>query len=101
MTVEQALRLAREAMSQYKIEDAALESEVLLRHALNYTRSQLYLDLNTEINTDDREVFRRLVDRRLAGEPTAYITGHREFYGLDFYVDRRVLIPLTGERTPC
>ena len=50
--------------------------------------------------------FERLIKRRLGGEPTAYITGHREFYGLDFYVDRRVLIPrpeseLLVEKTLC
>jgi release factor glutamine methyltransferase len=93
VTLEHALRLAREAMSQHKIEDAALESEVLLRHTLNYSRGQLYLYLNQEISINDAEAFHQLVERRLAGEPTAYIKGHREFYGLEFYVDHRVLIP--------
>jgi release factor glutamine methyltransferase len=93
VTLEQALRQAREAMSQHNIEDAALEAEILLRHTLHYTRAQLYLELNRELNVKDTREYNRLVERRLAGEPTAYITNHREFYGLDFYVDSRVLIP--------
>jgi release factor glutamine methyltransferase len=93
VTLDQALRQAREAMSQHNIEDAALEAEILLRHTLKYSRALLYLELNRELNIDDARTFTRLVERRLAGEPTAYITNHREFYGLDFYVDHRVLIP--------
>ena len=56
-------------------------------------RIQLYLDLDRELSPEKDEAFRQLLERRLSGEPAAYITGHREFYGLDFYVDPRVLIP--------
>jgi release factor glutamine methyltransferase len=93
VTIEQAFRSAREAMSHHSIDDAAIESEVLLRCALGISKVQLYLDFNRDISPDDIEKFHCLVERRIAGEPTAYITGHREFYGLDFFVDRRVLIP--------
>jgi release factor glutamine methyltransferase len=70
-----------------------LEAELLLRHALNISRTQLYLDLERELSPRQEQAFWRLVERRLNGEPTAYITGNREFYGLDFHVDHRTLIP--------
>ncbi len=93
MTVVQALCLAREAMLQHNIPESRIESELLLRYALRMTPAGLYLNFERELNPEEQQIYGDLVRRRLAGEPTAYITGHREFYGLDFYVDRRVLIP--------
>ena len=93
MTIEQALSQARETFAANNIEDASLESELLLRHTLKINRVQLYLDLSRELSPEQEETFWQLIKRRLDGEPTAYITGHREFYSLDFYVDPRVLIP--------
>ncbi|MBA7545770.1 Release factor glutamine methyltransferase [subsurface metagenome] len=93
MTLKQALGRAREILVADNIEEAPLESELLLRHALNISRVQLYLDLNHELSPEQEETFWHLIERRLSHEPTAYILGHREFYGLDFYVDPSVLIP--------
>ena len=93
MTLKQALSRARHIFAGNNIEDAPLECELLLGHALNISRTRLYLDLDHELSPQQEEAFWRLVQRRLNGEPTAYITRHREFYGFDFYVDPRVLIP--------
>jgi len=93
VTIKQALGYARGILAGNNIEDAPLECELLLRHTLKISRTRLYLDLDHELSPKQEEAFWRLVERRLNGEPTAYITGHREFYGLDFYVDPRVLIP--------
>jgi release factor glutamine methyltransferase len=93
MSRQQALNCARGTLAQGNIEDAPLEGELLLRHVLGISRTQLYLDLDLELSPSHDEALRQLLKRRLSGEPAAYITGHCEFYGLDFYVDRRVLIP--------
>ncbi len=93
MTLKQALGRAREILVANNIEDAPLESELLLRHALKISRVQLYQDLNHELSPEQEETFWQLIERRLSHEPTAYILGHREFYGLDFYIDPSVLIP--------
>ncbi len=93
MTLKQALSQARAILTTSNIEDASLESELLLRHTLQINRVQLYLDLSRELSPKQEAIFWHLVERRQNGEPTAYITGHREFYGHDFYVDSRVLIP--------
>ena len=93
MTLKQVLNRAREILAASNIEEAPLESELLLRHALKISRVKLYQDFAHELNAKQEETFRELVERRLTGEPSAYITGHREFYGLDFYVDPDVLIP--------
>jgi release factor glutamine methyltransferase len=93
MTRKQALRQARIILASTDIEDAPLECELLLRHTLKISRVQLYIDLNDELSPEQEETFWHLVKRRGNGEPVAYITGNREFYGLDFYVDPRVLIP--------
>ena len=93
MTLKQALSRARELLAASNIEDPPLESEILLRHVLKISRPELYQDFNRELNPEQEKDFRSLIQRRLNREPTAYITGHREFYGLDFYVDPSVLIP--------
>ncbi len=93
MTLKQAFSQASKILTAGNIEDATLESELLLRHTLKISRVQLYLDLDSELNSRQEKSFWQLIDRRLNGEPSAYITGYREFYGLDFYVDSSVLIP--------
>ncbi len=83
----------RETLTANRIEDAGLEAEVLLRHTLSFDRVQFYLQQDRELSAEENENFRQSLQRRLNNEPTAYITGHREFYGRDFYVDSGVLIP--------
>ena len=75
------------------ISDSALEAEVLLRHVLEYDRARFYASLQDTIGVEDLERVQELTRRRIAREPLAYITGHREFYGLDFLVSPGVLIP--------
>jgi len=93
MILKQALSRSQEILVANDIEYAALECELLIRHALKISRVQLYLDLTQELSPEQDETFWHLIKRRLSHEPTAYITRHCEFYGLDFYVDPRALIP--------
>ncbi len=93
MTLREAMNHAAKVLASSSIEDGRLECELLIRHTLKISRVQLYLDLNHELSPEQENTFWQLASRRLSGEPTAYITGHREFYGLDFYVDPCVLIP--------
>jgi release factor glutamine methyltransferase len=93
MTLKDSLSCARQALVANNIDDAPLEGELLLRKALDLSRVKLYQSLENELSPGQEEGLWHLVERRLKGEPTAYITGHREFYGLDFFVDPRVLIP--------
>jgi len=93
VSLKQALSRARGILAEKNNEDTPLECELLLRHVLGISRTQLYLDLDHELSPKQEEVFWQLLKRCLNGEPTAYITGHCEFYGLDFYVDPSVLIP--------
>ena len=93
MILKEALHETEVVLARQHIEDPRLESELLLRHVLGISRVQLYQDLHRELGPREEADFGRLIERRLSAEPVAYITGHREFYGLDFYVDRGVLIP--------
>ena len=73
--------------------DAQLEAEVLIRHVLRIDRATFFRDLEEPVTDCDRERLDDLVNRRLNREPLNYITGLREFYGLDFEVSDSVLIP--------
>jgi release factor glutamine methyltransferase len=70
-----------------------LDAQVLLRHVLDVERTTLYTYPERLLTAQQEQQFSELIERRKLGEPIAYLTGHKEFFGLDFLVDRRVLIP--------
>lgn len=74
-------------------EDARVEAEVLLRHAAGLSRVELFVRPEASLSGDAAAAYAALVAQRAAGRPTAYVVGHREFFGLDLAVDERVLIP--------
>jgi len=71
----------------------ALDNRVLLCHALELNRIALITQSERALSADEAQRFAALVQRRLAGEPIAYIVGQREFFGLPFEVSSAVLIP--------
>lgn len=91
-TYRDLLRRATERLRQSGIETARLDAEVLLCHVLGIDRTELYRRL-PETPTLPVDLFWDLVERRALGVPVAYLTGHREFYGLDFVVTPDTLIP--------
>ncbi len=70
-----------------------LENRILLCHALGISRVGLITQSDRELSADEAERLAALVQRRLDGEPIAYIVGQREFFGLPFQVGPAVLIP--------
>jgi release factor glutamine methyltransferase len=71
----------------------ALETRILLMHALGLSRTQLITQAERKLAPDEAAAYAALAARRVAGEPIAYIVGEREFYGLAFRVTPAVLIP--------
>lgn len=84
MTVEGLLRSAQ-------IEP--LEARILLAHALGCSRVQLVIRAKDELTSQQEDAAKQLFARRRGGEPIAYLTGEREFFGLSFTVTPDVLIP--------
>lgn len=70
-----------------------LDAEVLARHVLRWDRARWLADSRTQAPASFEPAFAALVERRAAGEPIAYITGTKEFWGLAFQVSPDVLIP--------
>jgi release factor glutamine methyltransferase len=69
-----------------------LDAELLLSHVLQMERLELFLK-NPKVTVEQGKIFYALIARRKKGEPIAYITGLKEFWGLDFKVTSDVLIP--------
>ncbi len=70
-----------------------LDAELMLAHLLGWPRARLLAERDHPVPDAVSATFAGLVVRRINGEPVAYLVGHKEFYGLDFGVDRRVLVP--------
>ena len=71
----------------------AAEAEILLSHALKKPREFVVTHPEFFVPWPEDFAFQRFVTDREAGKPLAYITGHKEFFGLDFIVNKDVLIP--------
>ena len=92
-TVRRVLDWTRGHFDKQQVDDPRLTSELLLSHVLTLPRVKLYMDLDRPLTKDELATYRALIGRRIAGEPTQYLVGHREFYARRFIVDARVLIP--------
>jgi len=93
VNLRQALLNARDLLTENNIADPAMVAEVLLRHVLSMDRTSIYQNMERELTAEQENTFFQLVQRHIHGEPVPYITGHREFFGIDFIVNPRVLIP--------
>ena len=70
-----------------------LDAQVLLAHVLKATRASVLAYPERALTPKQASSYARLIERRAAHEPVAYLVGHREFMGLDFLTDARALIP--------
>ena len=91
--MREALRWGEQALDQSALDSPRLDAEILLAHALGMTRAQLHAHTQSQLSSAELDCYRQLIERRARREPVAYIVGHQEFYGLDLFVDSRVLIP--------
>lgn len=87
------------AGNKLNTEEAKLEVQLLLQHVLNVNRAWLITHENDALEANAHSAFEALLNRRLAGEPIAYILGYQEFYGLKLKVTSDTLIPRTDTET--
>jgi release factor glutamine methyltransferase len=92
-TLRSALRDAIAQLESEKIPSAPLAAELLLMHTLGRDRTWLYSNPEQELDAATRERYFSLIARRANGVPTQHLTGHQEFWGLEFEVTPDVLIP--------
>jgi release factor glutamine methyltransferase len=86
----------KEGMSRLRAADTpshTLATELLLMHTLGHDRAWMYAHVEEPVSPAESEKFFALIARRAAGEPTQYLTGKQEFWGLEFAVTPAVLIP--------
>jgi release factor glutamine methyltransferase len=92
-TIVELLRWTADYLRDKGVLEPRASAEVLLAHVLNLSRLDLYLRYDQPLSPEELARFKSLVVRRRQGEPVAYLTGHKEFWSLDFQVRSGVLIP--------
>ncbi len=93
LTIHEGYLWGREHLAASGSAEAAIEAEVLLRHVLGLDRAGLYIQWKQSLSEEAWGRYRRLLEERATGRPVHYIVGQREFMGLLFTVDERVMIP--------
>lgn len=92
-TILEALELGTSALTVAGQPVPRLDAQVLLGHVLHVDRVTLIAYPENPLTPEQERHYGQLLERRKRGEPVAYLVGHKEFFGLDFFVDQRVLIP--------
>ena len=91
MTIQNAKNYGKASLTSSPT--PVLDTDVLLQFITGLDKTHLLLNRDTELNESQEKLFLAAIDKRKTGLPVAYITGHKEFFGLDFYVTPAVLIP--------
>jgi release factor glutamine methyltransferase len=100
MTIEAALRDAQSSLAKFVDSDEAKwEAQLLLQDVLKVNRAWLISHQNDALQPNIHAAYRALINRRVNGEPIAYILGVREFYGLTLKVTPATLIPRPDTET--
>lgn len=98
-TVRRVLEWTTGHLQKHGSDTPRLDAEILLAHARQCRRIQLYTDYDQPLSDAVRATMKELVKRRAAKEPVAYLVGFREFFSLNFKVTRDVLIPRPDTET--
>ena len=93
MTVRQALNWSTHLLKEHEVENPRLNAELLLAQSMGLRREDLYTHLHSQVSEGEMEGLRRLIRRRVSGEPFQYISGHQEFWSIDLKVGPQALIP--------
>jgi release factor glutamine methyltransferase len=93
LSLANAVREGARRLSAGVVAEPRREAGSLLAHVLGRDRSFMIAHADDALNDDQSESFRSLIERRAGGEPLQYLTGHQEFFKLDFEVAPAVLIP--------
>jgi len=93
MQLRATLQAGLEKLLDHQVPSAQLAAELLLMHVLGCDRGYLHTHPERELSPEATDHYSRLIAERTTGKPTQYITGHQEFWGLDFEVTPDVLIP--------
>ncbi len=92
-TVYDALLYGTNTLKEHNIESYLIDAKVMLCHLLNCDKNYLLVHKNDEISSDLFSKYKEFINKRADNMPVKYITGICEFYSLDFYVNKNVLIP--------
>ena len=98
-TLLDVLRWTTTRFQERGLASPRLDAEVLLAECLHLSRVQLYVEFERPLAAEELATIREAVRRRQNGECVAYIVGHKEFFGLEFAVDNRVLVPRPDTET--
>ncbi|HOY56116.1 MAG TPA: peptide chain release factor N(5)-glutamine methyltransferase [bacterium] len=90
MTIADALLDIKEKIGH---KFSILDAEIILAFVLKKDKIFIFTHPETKLTPNQTIKFNNLIQRRAKGEPIAYLVGHKEFYGLDFLVNKNVLIP--------
>ncbi|MFC1670967.1 peptide chain release factor N(5)-glutamine methyltransferase [Spirochaetota bacterium] len=93
LIVADFLKKTIDEFKEIGIESAVIDAELLIAHALGTERFKLIADIRRELSREEIKKINRLLKRRMKFEPVSYIIGKREFYSLEFNINRDVLIP--------
>lgn len=93
MKLNEVLTKSIQFFKDKKIDSARLDAELLISHALKIDRMGLYLKYDQPLTEAEVSDCREMIRRRSLGEPVAYIVQEKGFYGLNFFVEKGVLVP--------
>jgi release factor glutamine methyltransferase len=93
MQISECITQGAALLKAHGITNPRLESKIIMCMVLGFSLEEMLLHQGEQLSRPDKDTFQNLLMRRAKGEPLAYITQHKEFYGLKFFVNNYVLIP--------